>query len=97
MVALEDGKITPETEVDTGNGSMNTCHIYRSITSPVPVVVSHLAAVHIHNTVAREMCIRDRHRHLRIMHPLFLQLGCIAADTQYHADVGTVDESGRCV
>ena len=28
------------------------------------------------------------------MHPLFLQLGCIAADTQYHADVGTVDESG---
>lgn len=35
-----------------------------------------------------------QHRHLRIMHPLFLQLGCIAADTQYHADVGTVDESG---
>ena len=35
-----------------------------------------------------------QHRHLRIMHPLFLQLGCMAADTQYHADVGTVDESG---
>ena len=23
MVALEDGKITPDTEVDTGNGIMN--------------------------------------------------------------------------
>ena len=36
-----------------GRNFQNTCHIYLSITSPVPVVVSHLAAVHIHNTVAR--------------------------------------------
>ena len=35
-----------------GRNFQNTCHIYLSITSPVPVVVSHLAAVHIHNTVA---------------------------------------------